>query len=34
MDAASSSPEELNALMRRDYARWAAVIKKNNITAE
>jgi len=34
MDAASSSPEELNALMRRDYARWAAVIKKNNITAD
>jgi tripartite-type tricarboxylate transporter receptor subunit TctC len=34
MDAASSSPEELNALMRRDHARWAAVIEKNNITAE
>ena len=34
MDAASSSPEELSALMRRDHARWAAVIKKNNITAE
>jgi tripartite-type tricarboxylate transporter receptor subunit TctC len=34
MDAAWSSPEELNALMRRDYARWAAIIKKNNITAE
>jgi tripartite-type tricarboxylate transporter receptor subunit TctC len=34
MDAASSSPEELNALMRRDYARWAAIIKKNNITAD
>jgi tripartite-type tricarboxylate transporter receptor subunit TctC len=34
MDAASSSPEELNALMRRDYARWATVIKKNNITAD
>jgi tripartite-type tricarboxylate transporter receptor subunit TctC len=34
MDAASSSPEELNALMRRDYARWAAVIRKNNITAD
>jgi len=34
MDAASSSPEELNALMRRDYARWAAVIKKNNIAAD
>src|SRR5437660_9610026 len=34
MDAASSSPEELNALMRRDHAPWAAVIKQNNITAE
>ena len=34
MDAASSSPEELNAMMRRDYARWATVIKKNNITAD
>ena len=34
MDAASSSPGELSALMRRDHARWAAVIKKNNITAE
>jgi len=34
MDAASSSPEELNALMRRDNARWAAIIRKNNITAE
>src|SRR6266705_2952883 len=34
LDAASSSPEELNALMRRDYARWAAVIRKNNITAD
>jgi tripartite-type tricarboxylate transporter receptor subunit TctC len=34
MDAASSSPEELNALMRRDYARWGEVIRKNNITAE
>ncbi len=34
MQAASSTPEELNALMQRDYARWAAVIRKNNITAE
>jgi tripartite-type tricarboxylate transporter receptor subunit TctC len=34
MDAASSSPEELNALMRRDSARWGEVIRKNNITAE
>jgi tripartite-type tricarboxylate transporter receptor subunit TctC len=34
MDAASSSPEELNALMRRDHARWRKVIRKNSITAE
>ena len=34
MDATSSSPEELQALMQRDFARWAAVIKKNNISAE
>jgi tripartite-type tricarboxylate transporter receptor subunit TctC len=34
MDAASSSPDELTALMRRDYARWGEVIRKNNITAE
>ena len=34
MEAASSTPEELNSLMQRDNARWAAVIKKNNITAE
>ncbi|MBI5910141.1 MAG: tripartite tricarboxylate transporter substrate binding protein [Betaproteobacteria bacterium] len=34
MEAASSTPEQLNALMQRDYARWAAVIRKNNITAE
>jgi tripartite-type tricarboxylate transporter receptor subunit TctC len=34
MDAASSSPSELNALMRRDDARWGEVIRKNNITAE
>ena len=34
MEAASSTPGELDALMQRDYARWAAVIRKNNITAE
>lgn len=34
MDASSSTPEELQALMQRDFARWAAVIKKNNISAE
>jgi len=34
MDAASSTPAELIALMRREDARWSAIIKKNNITAE
>ena len=34
MDAASSTPAELAALMRREDTRWAAIIRKNNITAE
>lgn len=34
MDAVSSTPAELGAFMRRESARWAAVIKKNNISAE
>ncbi len=34
MDAASSTPAELITLMRREDSRWAAIIKKNNITAE
>ncbi len=34
LEATSSTPEELQALMQRDFARWAAVIKKNNISAE
>src|SRR5262245_59321205 len=34
MDATSSTPAEFAALMKREDARWAAVIKKNNITAE
>jgi tripartite-type tricarboxylate transporter receptor subunit TctC len=34
MDAAASSPEELGELMKKDYARWGEVIRKNNITAE
>jgi tripartite-type tricarboxylate transporter receptor subunit TctC len=34
MDAASSTPAELIALMRREDARWTAVIRKNNIRAE
>ena len=34
MDAASSTPAEFSALMRREDALWASIIKKNNITAE
>jgi tripartite-type tricarboxylate transporter receptor subunit TctC len=34
MDAAASTPEELGALMKRDSARWAEIIRKNNIRAE
>jgi len=31
---APSSPEEMAALMRRDAARWAAVVKQAGIKAE
>jgi tripartite-type tricarboxylate transporter receptor subunit TctC len=34
MDAATSSPEELNTLVNKDYPRWGEVIKRNAITAE
>ena len=34
LDAASMPPEELRALMERDYPRWAEVIRKNRISAE
>jgi tripartite-type tricarboxylate transporter receptor subunit TctC len=34
LDAASSSSTEMSALMQKDFARWAVVIKKNNISAE
>jgi tripartite-type tricarboxylate transporter receptor subunit TctC len=34
LDTASSTPQELKAIVERDFPRWAAVIKKNNITAE
>lgn len=34
MDAATSTTEELNALVQKDYPRWGRVIKANNITAE
>ncbi len=34
LDVAISTPEELRALMQRDYPRWAEVIRKNRIAAE
>ena len=34
MEIAPSSPEEMGALMRRDAARWAAVVKQAGIKAE
>jgi tripartite-type tricarboxylate transporter receptor subunit TctC len=34
LETASSSPAELKAIMQRDFPRWAAVIRKNNITAD
>jgi tripartite-type tricarboxylate transporter receptor subunit TctC len=34
LDVASSSPEDLAALMQKDNPRWRDVIRKNNITAQ
>jgi tripartite-type tricarboxylate transporter receptor subunit TctC len=34
MEIAPSSPEEMALLMRRDAARWAAVVKEAGIKAE
>jgi tripartite-type tricarboxylate transporter receptor subunit TctC len=34
MDAASSTPAEFAALMKREDARWSEIIRKNNIQAE
>jgi tripartite-type tricarboxylate transporter receptor subunit TctC len=34
VDVAWSTPEELFALMKRDYARWGEIVRKNNITAQ
>jgi tripartite-type tricarboxylate transporter receptor subunit TctC len=34
LDTTSSTPEELRKLMDKDFPRWAAVIKKNNISAD
>jgi len=34
MDAASSTPDELMAVVHKDYPRWGAVIRRNGIAAE
>ena len=34
LDAESSAPEELSAVVRKDHARWGSVIKGSNITVE
>lgn len=34
MDAASSTPDELAAVVNKDYPRWGRVIKRNAISAE
>jgi tripartite-type tricarboxylate transporter receptor subunit TctC len=34
LDVASSTPEQLFALMQRDYDRWGEIIRKNNIAAQ
>ena len=34
MEIAPSSPEEMAALMRRDAARWSAVVKQAGIKAQ
>jgi len=34
LDAASSTPDELYSLMKRDYARWGEIVAKNHITVQ
>lgn len=34
LEAGASSSAELHELVQKDYARWGAVIRKNNITAD
>jgi tripartite-type tricarboxylate transporter receptor subunit TctC len=34
VDVSTSTPEELYALMKRDFARWGAIVQKNHITAQ
>jgi tripartite-type tricarboxylate transporter receptor subunit TctC len=34
LDAAASTPPQLNDVVQKDYVRWGTVIKRNSITAE
>jgi len=34
LDATSSTPDELYALMKRDYARWGEIVRKNRISVQ
>ncbi len=34
LDASTSTPEELNAVVHKDFPRWGSVIKRNGISAE
>lgn len=34
LDVTSSTPDELYALMKRDYARWGEIVRKNHITVQ
>jgi tripartite-type tricarboxylate transporter receptor subunit TctC len=34
LDISSSTPAELRTIVEQDFPRWAAVIRKNNITME
>lgn len=34
LDVTTSTPDELHALMKRDYARWGEIVRKNHITVQ
>jgi tripartite-type tricarboxylate transporter receptor subunit TctC len=34
LDVATSTPDELYALMKRDYARWGGIVRKNHISVQ
>lgn len=34
LDASASTPDELNAVVNKDFPRWGSVIKRNGISAE